>query len=97
MYDRQEVYDKHIKKKANELNELCKSLGIASFMSFCTYGSEKSTEYHNFINGSSSNGIYLSDDQITKHVNVANGFLTVPPDGRNDFDNEDAGDEEFEM
>ena len=34
MYDKQEVFKKHVQKKADELNDLCKSLGIVSFMSF---------------------------------------------------------------
>ena len=34
MYNRQDVFKKHIQKKAEELNELCKQLGVVSFMSF---------------------------------------------------------------
>ena len=80
MYDRNEIYDKHIKKLANELNETCKAFGIASFMSFCVYDNGRDTEYKNFVNGSTSNGFILTDDRIRKHINVANGFETVPPD-----------------
>lgn len=86
MYDRVNVYEKHIKKKAMELNELCQSLGIVSFMSFCVYDDNQNTEYKNFIYGSASNGIKLSDDQIRGHINVANGFQTVPPGETLDFD-----------
>ncbi len=86
MYDRTNVYEKHIKKKAIELNELCKSLGVVSFMSFCVNDDNHNTEYKNFIYGSTSNGIKLSDDQIRGHINVANGFQTVPPNETIDFD-----------
>lgn len=86
MYDRQEVFKKHIQKKAAELNELCKTLGIASFMSFCIKDDGKETTYKNYIYGSTSNGIRLTNDQIRGHVNVANGFLTVPPEGGTDID-----------
>ena len=44
MYDRKEVYEKHIKKRAKELNDYCKSMGIASFMTFCVSDSDSSTE-----------------------------------------------------
>lgn len=78
MYDRQELFKKHIQKKAEEINELCKTFGIVSFMSFCIKDNDKKTEYKNYICGSTSNGVHLADDQIRGHVNVANGFLTVP-------------------
>lgn len=94
MYDRQEVYEKHVKKKAKELDELCKTLGISAFMSFCVKDDKTNTEYHNFINGSISNGVYLTDDQITKHVNVANGFMVIPPENTDSFDDEE---EDFDL
>lgn len=87
MYDRTEVFNLYIKEKAEEINNLCKSLGIISFMSFCTKGSETETEYKNYVCGSMSNGIRLKDDQIRHHINVANGFVTIPPgNNSDDFD-----------
>ncbi len=88
MYDRKEVYEKHIKKRAKELNDYCKSMGIASFMTFCVSDNDRSTEYKNFVNGSISNGLNLSDDQIIKHINVANGFDTIPQENSSVFDEE---------
>lgn len=87
MYDRQEVFKKHIQKKAEELNDLCKNIGVVSFMSFAVKDSGEGTEYKNYIYGSTSNGIRLNDDQIRHHVNVANGFMTVPPDDKANMDN----------
>lgn len=86
MYDKQEVFKKHIQKKADELNDLCKSLGIVSFMSFAVKDDGKTTDYKNYIYGSASNRITLADDQIRGHVNVANGFQTVPPGDDTDSD-----------
>lgn len=86
MYDRQELFKKHIQKKAEELNDLCKTFGIASFMSFCIKDNDKKTDYKNYIYGSSSNGIRLSDDQIRGHINVSNGFQTIPPSNDSDLD-----------
>lgn len=79
MYNRQDVFKKHIQKKAEELNDLCKTLGVVSFMSFAVKDNGVSTDYKNYIYGSASNGIRLSNDQIRGHVNVSNGFQTVPP------------------
>ena len=63
MYNRQDVFKKHIQKKAEELNDLCKTLGVVSFMSFA-----------------------IKDNQIRGHVNVSNGFQTVPPGDNIDAD-----------
>ncbi len=70
MYNRQDVFKKHIQKKAEELNDLCKTLGVVSFMSFAIKDNGVSTDYKNYIYGSTSNGIRLSNDQIRGHVNV---------------------------
>ena len=86
MYNRQEVFKKHIQKKAEELNDLCKTLGVVSFMSFAVKDNGVSTDYKNYIYGSAANGIRLSDDQMRGHVNVANGFQTVPPGDNIDAD-----------
>ena len=86
MYNRQEIFKKYIQKKAEELNELCKTMNIPSFMSFVVKDDGKQTDYKNYIYGSASNGIYLSDDQIRGHVNVANGFQTMPPVDTTDMD-----------
>ncbi len=86
MYNRQDVFKKHIQKKAEELNELCKQLGVVSFMSFAVKDCDNETEYKNYIYGSTSNGIRLSNDQIRGHVNVSNGFQTVPPGDNIDAD-----------
>ena len=47
MYNRQDVFKKHIQKKAEELNELCKQLGVVSFMSFAVKDCDNETEYKN--------------------------------------------------
>ena len=86
MYNRQDVFKKHIQKKAEELNELCKQLGVVSFMSFAVKDYDNETEYKNYIYGSTSNGIRLSNDQIRGHVNVSTGFQTVPPGDNIDAD-----------
>ena len=48
---------------------------------------DNETEYKNYIYGSTSNGIRLNVDHIRHHVNVANGFMTVPPADNPDLDN----------
>lgn len=66
---------------------MCKQLGVVSFMSFAVKDCGNETEYKNYIYGSTSNGIRLNVDHIRHHVNVANGFMTVPPADNPDLDN----------
>lgn len=86
MYDRTEIYKKHIEQKAIELNEMCKAYGVAMFMSFCVKDDGTKTDYQNFVNGSASNGFKFVDDRLRRHINVANGFETVPPDEETSID-----------
>ena len=49
-------------------------------------GNMDASEYKNYIYGSASNKIRLANDQIRGHINVANGFQTVPPGDDTDSD-----------
>ena len=77
MYDKQEVFKKHIQKKADELNDLCKSLGIVSFMSFAVKDDGKTTDYKNYIYGSASNRITLTDEMCIRDRIPTETGLTI--------------------
>lgn len=79
MYNKKEIFEKEIEQKASELYHLCQRKGVVCFMSFCISDNEKETKYQNYMFGSRSNNIRLTDDQIRHHINVANGFETIPP------------------
>lgn len=79
MYTREEAFEHSVQAKAEEVINLCTRLGISTFMSFALRDDGKTTTYKNYMYGSLSNGIRLTDDQIRRHVNVANGFWTIPP------------------
>ena len=83
------IFDEKIKPKIDEINQICSVYGVPYFASFCLLDSKEGTIYENYMYGSISNGIHLKDDQIRKHINVANGFYTVPPHSAN----EDLGDQ----
>lgn len=85
MYNKEEEFET-IRKMADELNDQCRRLKIISFMSFCLKDDGHHTYYKNYIYGSSSNGVRLSEDQISGHINVANGFDTIPQDESPDLD-----------
>lgn len=77
MFDRTEDYEKKIKPLLKELNRLCVISGIPYFAAFCVKEQEGQTSYRNVVYSANSLNTKLSDDQICKHINVANGFDTV--------------------
>ena len=77
-FNNTKFFDKIISDKAQEIKKLCEDAKIPFFMCFCVENNEKTTKYKNYIFGAVSAGIRLTDDRITGHINVANGFKTVP-------------------
>ena len=47
-------------------------------MSFVTSDNKNGTDYTNVVYGTKCNNIHLADDQIEKHILIANGFAAVP-------------------
>ena len=78
------IFNEKIKPKMDELNQICAVYSLPYFASFCISDGKEGTTYENYMYGSISNGIHLRDDQIRKHINVANGFYTVPPHSANE-------------
>ena len=80
------IFEEELRKRVEGIINTCSMYGIPCFMTFCVSDSEEEgSEFRNFIYGSVSNGIKLQDDQIAKHINVANGFETIPPQATPDF------------
>lgn len=73
-----QFFSKMIEDKVIEIKKLCEDANIPFFMCFCVENNEKKTKYKNYIHGALSSGIILTDDRITGHIGVANGFKTVP-------------------
>ena len=77
MFDRTKDYEERLKPILKELNRLCVISGIPYFASFCVKEKDGKTSYKNVLYSTNSISAVLSDDQICKHINVANGFDTV--------------------
>lgn len=86
MFDKKEEYQKYVEPYLKRAREACSAFGIPFFSSCCVSDDGKTSEYKNLINGSVSNGIELTDDQFSKHINVANGFDTFLNDRYTDSD-----------
>ncbi|MCC2254576.1 hypothetical protein LKD70_09125 [Ruminococcus sp. CLA-AA-H200] len=66
--------------KADELLLLCQKYRIPMFVTVVTdINNNGEPQYYNRMFSAKGHGISLSDDQIEKHVLVADGFKVVPP------------------
>lgn len=70
---------KEIMDKINELLELCQYRNAPMFVSVAMSDDGVQTEYYNRMHSAKAHNIRLSNDQIAKHILVANGFVAVPP------------------
>lgn len=75
---------KEITQKIDELLELCQYRNVPMFVSVAVEDDGKTTTYHNRMHSAKAHNINLTDDQIAKHMLIANGFAAVPP--RESFD-----------
>lgn len=75
------------------LLEVCQIHKIPMFASVViansSTGSNRKTKYNNIVYNAPSHGLELADDQISKHVLIANGFDAVPKRESVSFDVED--------
>ena len=70
---------REITSKINELLELCQYRNVPMFVTIAVSDDGKKTEYYNRMHSAKAHNIKLSDDKISKHVLIANGFKAVPP------------------
>ncbi len=66
-------------KKIDELLELCQYRNVPMFVTVAMEDDGSTTTYYNRMHSAKSHNIHLSDDQISKHILIADGFSAVPP------------------
>ena len=67
-----------MKSKMKEILSICQIYRVPCYMSFVTNDNKNGTDYTNVVYGTKCNNIHLTDDQIEKHILIANGFAAVP-------------------
>lgn len=95
MFDRKNDFKEHVLPLVEQINRICSFFKIPYFYTFCVEDDGKNTTYYNSVGGSVSAGIQLTEDQIVKHLNVANGFDTIPQRSSANFDDFDMLSEEI--
>nr|WP_298060645.1 hypothetical protein [uncultured Blautia sp.] len=79
---------KELIEKINELLELCQYRNTPMFVTVALSDDGKQTEYYSRMHSAKAHNINLSNDQIAKHILIANGFAAVPPRESMEIDTE---------
>lgn len=75
-------------QKIEELLDICQLNGIPMFVCIATEDKGEKTVYYNQVYSAKAHAIDLVDDQIAKHILIANGFKAVPKRETLDLDME---------
>ena len=79
-FNKENVYDKKIADAVKSLAALCYRCGVPMFFTAAVANTEDGkTEYRSEYVSAVKAQVTLLDDQLSKHVNVKNGFNTVMP------------------
>jgi hypothetical protein len=80
-FNKESVYETQINATAKALAALCYKNGIPMFFSAAVANTDDGsrTEYRTEFVSAAKVGVDLTDDQLSRHVNVKNGFNTVMP------------------
>jgi len=79
-FNKESAYDAHIDAAAKALAVLCYKYGIPMFFSAAVANTEDGkTRFRTEYVSAGKVGAALLDDQLSRHVNVKNGFDTVMP------------------
>ena len=77
---------KEIKEAMEKLVLTCQQYRAPVFIWVAMDDNGEETTYENAVFSAKTHGIQLSDDQIRKHILVADGFAVVPPRDRLEID-----------
>lgn len=69
---------KHVDVQLAALKETAQICGVPMFATVCVFNSDKETKYLRMVHAAQSHAIKLFDDEIRKHMLIANGFYAIP-------------------
>lgn len=78
-FDKTKSYKEHIQPIVEQLKMRCEAHDIPMFVTCCVKSTEEETKYIREGVCTGSKKYQLADDQIEKHLLVANGFKVSPP------------------
>ncbi len=78
MYNGKTIYDTEIKPLLQQIQGICQVYCLPFFSTCCYADYDGNSLYSRTLVSPEALGIHLADDQIVRHINVANGFETIP-------------------
>lgn len=84
-----EAETKNIASKLRALKETAQMYGVPMFASVVISNDESNTGYLRAVNSAQSHAVFLTNDEIRRHMLVANGFDVTPPRNVTAIDAED--------
>ena len=78
LYTVKQEYLEAVENKLQDVLLLCQIYRIPFFATVATEDDGVHTTYQNYVHSVGANNISVSDDEIRKHILVANGFTPVP-------------------
>lgn len=80
VYNKSDVFDTQIKDLIEQIQQICKKENIPFFFSAAVENNVADTKYEVYALTATPMELSLAEDDIVKHINVFNGFDTVPPE-----------------
>lgn len=94
-FDKRTEFETKAEPLLQELVKVCKFYEIPLFITACPESECAKTWYRNYHVSTTINHQILQDDQIRKHILVANGFDVIPPGTFVEMNCEDLADDDM--
>lgn len=78
-YDLDEATREKLDSAMLQILQICQINRLPMFISVAVKNNEEETEYKSYVYSSTSNYVNLTNDQIRKHMLIANNYEAVPP------------------
>lgn len=86
VFDKTDIYENEVLPIVEHLRMVCSKNEIPMFLTIAVKNDDNGTVYKNEMISAVSAGIHLKNEHLVNHVNVMNGFDTVPKKEFDTFD-----------
>ncbi len=86
VYDSTDYYREQVEPLIKKLKTVCEQGMVPFYVTCAVKNDESGTEYKSDGHLCGSGGYHLKDDQLTKHLSIELGFVTLPRDTMEDID-----------
>jgi len=76
-FDKQDMYERYLKSKVEEISIICRKNNIPFFVSFCVKNNEEGSEYKNELLSAGGINVILADDKLAEHIKITRGYKAV--------------------